>query len=99
MNKIVDPQVLEGEFVRLGFKEVTYDELKKWEQYGIECDKDPRWKMKYRIYQLGELFWVIFERNGYIYSSKGFGCPQPEEVVELLNNIQWRDDDYDYNQF
>lgn len=28
MNKITDPQVLHDEFVKIGFKETTYDELK-----------------------------------------------------------------------
>lgn len=55
--------------------------------------------MKLRIYQLNDLFWVIFERDGCIYSSKGFGWPQLKEVEKLLLNVLWRDDDYDYDQF
>ena len=26
---------------------------------GIKYDKDPRWEMKFRVYQLGDLFWII----------------------------------------
>lgn len=37
--------------------------------------------MKFRVYQLSDLFWTIFERDGLIYSCKGFGWPQPKKVV------------------
>lgn len=99
MNNISDPQILHDKLLKLGFKETTYDELMGWEQYGIKYDKDPRWEMKFRVYQLGDLFWVIFEKDGLIYSCKGFGWPQPKEVDDLLNNVLWRDSDYDYDQF
>ena len=99
MNKINDPNILHDEFIKIGFKETTYDELKNWKEYGVECDRDPRWKMKFRVYQLNDLFWTIFERDGFIYSCKGFGWPQLKEVNKLLDNVQWRDDDYDYDQF
>ncbi len=99
MKKIIDPNELHDEFIKIGFKETTYNELLEWKQYGIECDKDPRWKMKFRIYKSNDLFWVIFEKDGHIYSSKGFGWPQPNVVDKLLNKVQWSDNDYDYDQF
>ena len=49
VNKITDPEILYDEFIKIGFKETTYEELKSWKEYGIEYDRDPRWKM--RIYQ------------------------------------------------
>jgi hypothetical protein len=97
--KITDPEILCDEFIKIGFKETTYEELKSWKEYGIEYDRDPRWKIKMRIYQLGDLFWAIFERDNCIYSCKGFGWPQPKNVQILLDSVLWRDDDYDYDQF
>ena len=32
VNKITDPEILHDEFIKIGFKETTYEELKSWKK-------------------------------------------------------------------
>lgn len=98
-KRISNPDELHDKLLNLGLKESTFEEFQKYDQYSLDGDKDPRWKLKYRIYNQDDIFIVIFEREELIYSSKIFGYPLSSKIGYLLGKVNWADDDIDYSEY
>ena len=63
MYRITTMEELHEELIKIGLIETTFEELSKCEKYSVKNDKDPRWKLKFRIYRKGSFFCVIFMKN------------------------------------
>ena len=98
-KKYKKPIDLYNKLLELGYKEATFEEFQSYKQYSFEgCAEeniDPRWRnLKFKLFQKGDNFLAIFEKNGNLHSFLGHGvnCVHEDGFYVLLHDAEWHDD-------
>ena len=90
-KEITTMEKLHEELIKIDLVETTFEEFSKY--YSIQGDKDPRWKLKFKIYQKDSFFCVIFMKNDQLHSSSSYGGYSPEFFEYLVcEMVEWHDD-------
>ena len=99
MYRITTMEELHEELIKIGLIETTFEELSKCEKYSVKNDKDPRWKLKFRIYRKGSFFCVIFMKNDRLHGFNTYGGYFPDDTEYLIcKTVKWYDDSVKQNE-